>query len=292
MIATRLARGEERLLAMRSHNPLRGAAMVDAIGDWDADAGFRNFAVRLFEHVGLRVEDLGGQRWFLRAEALRAVGFPELPEDGLTVTFDRRRALERENEGFLTLDHPMLRAALDILLGSEQGNAGFSAWESNGAKRLVLECRFVAAAIAPPALHHERFLPPTPLRVLVDHHGRGLTANDAAALDRARLLPGNPAAVLCQSAVRTRVLPVMLEAARLAAATQLDALAKAAAARMNREVTAEADRLIELAAANPHVTQDDVERHYQRRDALARAIGTATLRLDSVRLIWHAPPRV
>jgi len=118
-IATRLARGEERLLARQSHHAAHGAAMVETVREWDEDGAFQNVAIRLFEHLGLRVEDLGGGRWFLRPESLRTEGFPELPEDGLTVTFARRRALERENEGFMTLDHPMFRAALDMMLGSE-----------------------------------------------------------------------------------------------------------------------------------------------------------------------------
>ena len=285
-IAARLARGEERLLARQSHHAERGAAIVDAVRAWDEDGAFQAFAIRLFEHVGLHVEDLGSRRWFLRPESLRAEGFPELPDDGITVTFDRRRALERENEGFMTLDHPMLRAALDILLGSEQGNAHFANWPSRGEKRLLLECRFVAGSMAPAALHHERYLPQTPLTVLVDHHGK--TPEDAAAFRTATFKPAAPAA-LRQPAVRTKVLPAMLAAARHQADAQLQQLIATATARMHAETTAELDRLCQLAAVNPHVTPAEIQHHEEIQSRLHNAINAATLRLDSLRLIWHAP---
>jgi ATP-dependent helicase HepA len=285
-IAARLARGEERLLARQSHDAGRGAAITEGVREWDEDGTFQSFAIRLFEHLGLRVEDLGGGRWFLRPESLRAEGFPEIPEDGLTVTFARRRALERENEGFMTLDHPILRAALDILLGSELGNAHFSTWLSRGEKRLLLECRFVVESIAPAALHHERYLPQTPLTILVDHHGK--TPADADALARAPLKPGSPAP-LRQPVVRTKVFPAMLTAARAQAEHHMQDLVATATARMIAETHAEIDRLVELAAVNPHVTPEEIAHHKHHQSALRDAIAAATLRLDSLRLIWHAP---
>jgi len=285
-IAARLARGEERLLARQSHHAGRGAAMVDAVCGWDGDREFQSFAIRLFEHLGMRVEDLGSGRWFLRPESLRAAGFPAIPEDGITVTFDRRRALERENEGFMTLDHPMLRAALDILLSSEQGNAHFAWWPSKGEKRLLLECRFVAECIAPPALHHERYLPQTPVITLVDHHGKPTA--DADALRRAPLKAAPPTP-LKQSVVRTQVFPSMLAAARKAAEAHLSELITSATARMMAETNAELDRLHELAAVNPHVTADEITAHEMKQTDLRDAISSASLRLDSLRLIWHAP---
>lgn len=285
-LATRLARGEERLLARQSHHAGRGAAMVDAVRQWDENRAFQSFAIRLFEHLGLRVEDLGDDRWFLRPESMRAAGFPAIPEDGMTVTFSRRRALEREHEGFMTLDHPMLRAALDFLLGSEQGNAHYATLQSRGEKRLLLECRFVAEAVAPTALHHERYLPQTPIVVMVDHHGN--TPDDVESLARASLKPGPPVP-LRQAPVRTKVLPAMLVAARAQAELRLQDLVASSINRMRRETDAEIDRLHELASVNPHVTDREVGIATSHQIHLREALAAAALRLDSLRLIWQAP---
>ena len=52
--------------------------------------------------------------------------FAGLPPEGTTVTFDRARALEREEITFLTWDHPMVLGALELLLGGESGNCASS----------------------------------------------------------------------------------------------------------------------------------------------------------------------
>ena len=99
----------------------------------------------------------------------------------MTVTLDRQRALEREQEAFLTWDHPMVRGALDLMLGSEAGNATFGVWDSSGEKIILLEAWLVVECVAPARLHVERFLPQTPLRILVDHKGADHTENAAFA---------------------------------------------------------------------------------------------------------------
>ena len=93
------------------------------------------------------------------------------------MTLDRQRALEREQEAFLTWDHPMVRGALDLMLGSEAGNATFGVWDAAGEKIILLEAWIVVECVAPARLHVERFLPQTPLRILVDHKGGDHTDN-------------------------------------------------------------------------------------------------------------------
>jgi ATP-dependent helicase HepA len=82
---------------------------VKDIRKWDQDQSFEEFLLRLFEFSGLQIEDLGNRRYFLRPEGLKSDAFPALPHDGMTVTLNRQRALEHEQEAFLSLDHPMLR---------------------------------------------------------------------------------------------------------------------------------------------------------------------------------------
>ena len=192
-ISERLARGQDRLLERSSHRPERSAWLVEKIREWDEDAGFEDFLMRLFEFSGLHIEELGRRRYFLLPGNLKSDAFPSLPPDGMSVTLDRQRALEREQEAFLTWDHPMVRGALDLMLGSEAGNATFGVWDAAGEKVILLEAWIVVECVAPARLHVERFLPQTPLRILVDHKGGDHTDNagfrQAAAAKRR---PGQP----------------------------------------------------------------------------------------------------
>ena len=65
---------------------------------------------------------------------------------------------------------------------------------------MLLECHFVMECLAPSRLHAERFLPPTPYRVVVDHKGKD--HSDDEGLPAANLEPGNPRKLVSQSVFR------------------------------------------------------------------------------------------
>ena len=84
-------------------------------------------------------------------------------------TFDRTDALNRDDIIF-TPDHPLLRCALDSLLGSEKGNTALTVYQ--GAKpRDLYGGDFVVECIAP--VHYvDRYLPVTPITLWMDHNGQ------------------------------------------------------------------------------------------------------------------------
>lgn len=287
-ISERLARGQDRLLERSSHRPERSAWLVEKIREWDGDAGFEDFLLRLFEFSGLHIEELGKRRYFLLPGNLKSDAFPSLPHDGMTVTLDRRRALEREQEAFLTWDHPMVRGALDLMLGSEAGNATFGVWDSAGEKIILLETWIVVECVAPAKLHVERFLPQTPLRIMVDHKGGDHT--EEAAFTKPPLRKGDPASLMRNEAVKRKFLPAMLEKTRAHGTAKSHAVIEKALAQMHAEMAAEITRLRDLAEVNDHIKPEEIAALEGRETELAAVIQNARVRLDAVRLIWKAPP--
>jgi len=75
-ISERLARGQDRLLALSSHRADESGNLVKDIRKWDQDQNFEEFLLRLFEFSGLQIEDLGNRRYFLRPEGLKSDAFP------------------------------------------------------------------------------------------------------------------------------------------------------------------------------------------------------------------------
>ena len=67
------------------------------------------------------------------------------------MTFDRARALVREDIEFLTWDHPLTSSAIDALIGSDAGNAVFGVLPDDNGAILLLECFFVLECVAPTA---------------------------------------------------------------------------------------------------------------------------------------------
>ena len=287
-ISERLARGQDRLLERSSHRPERSAWLVDRIREWDEDAGFEDFLLRLFEFSGVNIEELGNRRYFLLPGNMESDAFPSLPADGMTVTLDRRRALEREQEAFLTWDHPMVRGALDFMLGSAAGNATFGVWDSTGEKLILLETWIVVECVAPARLHVERFLPQTPLRILVDHKGTDHT--DEPPYAKPPLRKGDAAGLMRNEKVKRTFLPAMLGQSRDLGAAQSREVVAEAMTRMRTEMAEQTARLRDLAEVNDHIKPEEIAALEQREGELAAVIGNARVRLDAVRLIWKAPP--
>ncbi len=286
-ISERLARGQDRLLERSSHRPERSSWLVKKIREWDEDAGFEDFLLRLFEHSGLHIEDLGRRRYFLLPGNLKSDAFPSLPHDGMTVTFDRQRALEREQEAFLTWDHPMVRGALDLMLGSEAGNATFGVWESTGEKVILLETWIVVECVAPARLHVERFLPQTPMRIVVDHKGGDLTENPA--FSKPPLRKGDSASLIRNEKVKRVILPTLLDKARALGTAKSLTIVEDAMKLMRHEMATEIARLRDLAEVNDHIKPEEITALEDREAELATVIQNARVRLDAVRLIWKAP---
>jgi ATP-dependent helicase HepA len=287
-ISERLARGQDRLLERSSHRPVRSAWLIEKIREWDEDRCFEDFLMRLFEFSGLHIEELGSRRYFLLPGNLKSDAFPSLPADGMTVTLDRQRALEREQEAFLTWDHPMVRGALDLMLGSQAGNAAFAVWDAVGEKMILLEAWVLVECVAPARLHVERFLPQTPLRVMVDHQGGEQTEN--AAFSHAVLRKGDPRSLMSNEAVKRNLLPKMLDKIRERGMIKSREVIDRALVLMHAEMSAEIARLRDLAVVNDHIKSEEITALEQREAELGCVINQARVRIDAVRLIWKAPP--
>ena len=201
--------------------------------------------------------------------------FADFPEDGLSVTFDRNSALAREDIAFMTPDHPIFRDALGVLLSREQGNCTFGHWKTARGKTMLLECYFVLECLAPVRLHADRFLPPT--------------AFDGPALLSATIEPGSPRKLVSQQVFRQEILPAMLKKAEEIISGQAKLQIRDAERNAKKSLTAEIDRLEELAQRNRHIASSEIEELASYRDELLKLLAQSRLRLDAIRLIWRTP---
>ncbi len=286
-VAKKLERGHDRLLELNSCKPGQAEELARQIRALDADEKFEEFMVRLFDHFGVQVEDHGPRSYILRPGQLITDAFPALPPDGMTVTFDRARALSREDLGFVSGDHPLVRASWDLLLGAEPGNAAFGLWKAAGGEAIFLEVHAVVECIAPAALHSDRFLPATPIRIAVDHTAADRT--DDETLSAARLEKGDIFRLLDRAVVKRKLIPAMLEKAQALAAERMQRLVETASTAMTIQLRNEIERLEDLRQINDHVRPEEIAAAREQQAELQTAIAGARLRLDAVRLIFRIP---
>ena len=281
-ITEELASGHDRLLELGAPSAEKAEALIESIEVADADVRFERFVIRLFDHLGLDVSDLSSHSYLFDRGQRESEAFADLPEDGLSVTFDRETALAREDLSFMTIDHPVFLGALDQFLDSESGNSSFAVWKNGKGKAVVLECVFVIELLAPERLHLDRFLPPTMIKLVVDHQGKPVSVTPPAAM----LEKGDSRRLVTQEAFRKNIFPQMVDSAKLMAERQAAEPVKAARASAKKVLDDEITRLEDLAARNPQVSQSEIKALKLSRDEILEALKSPRVRLDALRLVW------
>jgi ATP-dependent helicase HepA len=286
-----LAAGRDRLLELSSHRPEVSADLVQAMEATDRDPALFEYLSAFWDAFGVDQEPgPAGSVVLHPGRHMLQEHFPGLPEDGLTVTFDRKHALSHEDRSFLTWEHPLTLAAMDQLAGSDLGSAALILTRNPGfrAGALLLEMLYVAECPAPPALNVQRFLPRLGLRLLLDERGDDHAAAIATDALAGKCLTGNrklaSALITAKTPALERMLAVGEERAEAAVTTMRDG----AVARMQQMLDAEIERLSALAQVNPAVRDDEIAQLQLRRERLGQVLSRAHLRLDALRLVAHA----
>lgn len=279
-----LERGRDRLLELNSFRPGTAAGMVEAVSALDRDAGLEEFLLRVWDHFGVPVEDLGPRMFRIGADGVYADSFPGLPAEGLSVTFDRGLALGREDISFLTWDHPMVTGALDLLTSGARGATACAVWPKAAGSGLWVEAIHLVECVAPAKLHADRFLPATPVRVVVDIQGREVAPAAIAALDRANLRDG-PVHDLLDGEELRDVLEGQVAAAAKIAEARGQGVVEAARRLLREQMGRELARLRALAEVNPNVRPDEIAALESEFAELGERLDRARVRLDAVRVI-------
>jgi ATP-dependent helicase HepA len=281
--------GRDRLLELANAREASAETLRHALAQADGDASADDFALRLFEQFGIHHDEMSSEHgsartWLLDPEYVSTEGFPGLKDGPQQVTFARSVALAREELPLLRADHPLLAGALDLLLGSEQGNCAFLVDDALPAKTVLLEAVFVLESVAAPALHADRFLPPLPLSCIVDTKlaERADWRPSPAALARA------PERMIDATRYRkylAALVPPMLKRCETLARARADAEIASAVAAAERELGTEHARLSALARVNSAVSTQELAAVEQELDALRAALPRSLLRLDAVRFV-------
>jgi len=284
-----LQQGRDRLIERSSNRPEVSAEILEKIGESDHSNDLDHYMIRLFDHFGIEVEEMSRRTYLLTPGSLFTDAFPSIPRDGTTVTADRRNALQRDDVGFLTWDHPMVTGGMDLLLGSEHGNSAFAIWHSTQDRDVMLEALYVLEVVAPPRLHVERFLPPTPVRVLMSERDGDVSERIPEANVSSVVRDGQRTRMLADTDLPRHAVSRLLDGCRSAAEDRVSACIRSATERMRSVMSEELERLRALRRINDNVREEEVKLLEEEVEDLVRALAGARLRLDALRLIWVGP---
>ena len=286
-IRQRLATGRDRLLELNSFRPAPAQKLIQQIQRQDHQPDLENYLLEIFDHFGVHAEELAPHTWQLNAQRIITDAFPSLPAEGMIATCDRRRALSREEVGFLTWDHPLVIGAMDLLLTDETGNCAFAVLSAPNDRTLLLELIFILETIAAPALHADRFLPPTPIRVVINHKLVEVTDACGGPDWHQKLKKGHPYKLMENENIARKILPAMFQAAEKLAENRASAMRQAALQQMELLLTHEVQRLQSLAQINKYIRPQEIQMAQNEQAELGQKLQESRLRLDSLRLIWQ-----
>ena len=282
-----LHRGRDRLLEHNSCRMHVAELLRQRALDADAASTLDTYMERVFDCFGVDSEPHSENCQVVRPTETMVNRFPGLADDGMTVTYDRDTALSFEDAHFLTWEHPMVRAAMDMVIANEQGNTALTAISYRGARpgSILLECLFVLEAAAVEKLQSQRYLPPTTIRVVLDENGNDHSAKLAhEAINKAGARVDTNTAMQVVRA-RQQVLKVLLEDCERNAQQQAPAIFDQAHAQAEEILMREVNRLKALQQVNPNVRDAEIAFFEQQLNALNRLIDSTRLRLDALRVI-------
>jgi len=281
----KLAQGRDRLLELNSFDAPRADALLEKIREADRSPTLRANLTALLDHFGVRVTDHEEGDVSLDASQAYVEAFPSIPADGgMLATYSRTRAISREDIRFLSADHPLVQDTIDLLINSATGTTAFCLLESD-TPNLLLEAVFVLETVEDTRWHLDQFLPPTPLRVLVDIHGRDHSA-ELSAEALARDLEDAPLPQFLEKpGFNATLLKNLLEGATELAESRAAPLRQAAREAAATALTDELQRLVHLSKLNRSVSPREIELAKKQVRQTRKAIEASRLRLDSLRLI-------
>jgi ATP-dependent helicase HepA len=276
--------GRDHLLELAASRDPHADDLAGSFAREDIDPARDAFIQRLFETYGVHAEELATDIVMLDPQYLSTDGLPGFADGPLSVTFSRDIALAREDLPLLRLDHPMVHAAVDLLVSGEEGNAAFLVDDALPVRTALLQTVYVLEIVADRALDAGRFLPATPLVVSVDtrlSERPGFRPSDVAL----RRAPDRNIEVARFRKFLAKLVPPMLEHALDLAEGRAELLKYEAIDAAKLALDTEHARLVALRTVNPSIAVTEVEAIAAERNALLAAIPEARLRLDAVRFV-------
>lgn len=283
-----LEKGRDRLLELNSNGGEKAQRLAGEIAQTDNSPQLVNFALNLFDIIGVEQDDLGENSIVITPTGTMLVpDFPGLKEEGVTVTFDRQLALAREELEFLTWDHPMIRQGIDLIASGDIGKAAMALLVNKQlpAGTLLVELIYMIESQSPKGLQLNRFLPPTPIRLLLDSKGNDLAkqVNFGTLQNKLKPLSKDIANKMVKMARPNIEQLIKVGDHKITEIAQ--AKIQEASKLADQTLRTEINRLITLKSVNKNIRQVEIDVLEKQRLVSLEELSKASWRLDSLRVI-------
>jgi len=283
-----LQKGRDRLLEMNSFRRPVADKLINAIHQIEDNDELEDYMLRVCDAYGVEHTDHSSHSYVLHpGNHMLTPHFPELPDDGVTITFDRETALVHEDRLCMSWEHPMVSGVMDMVFEGEHGNVAFSIIKNKNFKTgtVLLEMLFVVQCIAPMHLQIDRFMPEQLIRLVMDKDS--IDHSDKVSFAQCKSLVPKIDAHTCQQIVagHRENLRKIIAQAESQLSQNIPALIDIADKQIEEQLGEQISRLRSLQKTNPNVRDDEIQQLANEKDQLQEYIRHPQLRLDALRLI-------
>ncbi len=283
-----LEQGRDRLLEINSSGILHRSELLDNITVIDKQTDFTTFTLQLFDVVGVEYEDTTDNCLVLHpTDHMLTSDFPGLPDEGLTITFKRKTALTRDDVHYLNWEHPMISGAMEMILNSDTGTTSVAMLKNNKLPTATtfLELIYIVEALNTKNAQLNRFLPTTPIRLLLDKNGKNLAPNVTFDNFNRQLSPINRN--ISHKIIKTSQVLIrqLIKSSQPIAQSFMDEILKHAKNEMQHTLHHERDRLQALQAVNPNIREDEIQFIRDQQASFEHILSQTQLKLDAIRFI-------
>lgn len=287
-----MQQGRDRLLEYNSCRPRVANKIAYTMQEFDDTNHLPRFFERFMSSINM---DFSGQRdgslMLHPSDEVQLQGLA-IPEDGLSLTFERDQALVREDLAFMTYEHPLMQSIFDSINSGSFGNATVATLQSNAMPEgmLLLEVNFRVEAIAPKLLNLTSYLTKPIVRVFLSQQGTDFSEKIRADMIASHIYRLDKSRAGQVIKARRDIIEQRYDQAVAIANAQLNTMSQEAIERFNQRFDREIERLQYLQSINPNVRDSEILQLQRLQQQGLHALQQLSLIPDSVRVLITVKP--
>ncbi|MEH6453731.1 MAG: RNA polymerase-associated protein RapA [Psychromonas sp.] len=288
VLKKQLEQGRDKLLEINSSGILHKSDLLNDIVEEDQKPDFTQFALQLFDVVGVQQEDKSDNCIVLRPTShMLTSDYPGLPEEGATITFNRQTALSRDDVHYLSWEHPMITGGMEMILSADTGTTSVAILKNNSlpAASTFLELIYVVEALNTDNAQLSRFLPTTPIRLLLDKNAKDLGQSVTFESFNRQLTPINRHISRKIANTSQPLIHQLINDSLPTAQALMATIIEQAKINMQQTLQQDRDRLQALKAVNPNIREEEIQYIRDQQENFEQILNQTQLKLDAVRFI-------
>lgn len=280
-----LEEGQDILVDYNSYREAQAKQSIENLNNYTIKNNIKIYLEKAFDLIGVHSEELNDKMYRLTPnDNMKIPSYPGLPQDGLTISYERDFSLKRDDIDFMSFEHPLALGTLELFLNGGIGNA--TVVSSQGKiKSPLFEFIFRLEVKSFKGSNFSEFLPLTPLRVLLDSS----QADQTKAIPKGKLdtiiKDASPQEKEALMSLPKDLFHNIKTKAQIIANQRAKEYQEQAATAFKTHITKEIERLKNLKKYNEFITEDDIENLNSYLQFGLERLQTTDLSFDAIRVI-------